>query len=56
MIPEPQKVQHQEHQIENDILITLIKYLEKTKKRKKMKKKTAIVSGYFDPQQIENIE
>ena len=56
MIPEPQKVQHQEHQIENDILITLIKYLEKTKKRKKMKKKTAIVSGYYDPLQVGHIE
>ena len=56
MIPEPQKVQHQEHQIENDILITLIKYLEKTKKRKKMKKKTAIVSGYFDPLHVGHLE
>ena len=59
MIPEPQKVQHQEHQIENDILITLIKYLEKTKKRKKMKskkEKVVIVSGYFDPLHVGHLE
>jgi len=56
MIQEPQKVQHQEHQIEKDILITLIKYLEKTRTKRKMKKKTAIVSGYFDPLHIGHLE
>ena len=53
MIQEPQRVQHQEHQIEKDILIIMTKYL---KKRTKMKKKTAIVSGYFDPLHIGHIE
>ena len=54
MIQEPQRVQHQEHQTTKSILITLIKYLEKT--RTKMKtKKTAIVSGYFDPLHVGHI-
>jgi len=54
MIPEPQKVQHQEHQTTKSILIIMTKYL---KKRTKMKtKKTAIVSGYFDPLHVGHIE
>jgi len=53
MIPEPQKVRHQEHQTKKSMMRIGKRYLER---RRKMKKKTAIVSGYFDPLHIGHLE
>ena len=53
MIPELQKVVHQELLIGKDTKITMTRYLER---RTKMKKKTAIVSGYFDPLHVGHLE
>jgi len=53
MIPEPQKVLPQEFQIEKNMKIIGKKYSER---RRKMKKKTAIVSGYFDPLHVGHLE
>ena len=54
MIPELQKVPHQEYPIEKNMKIIGIKYLIKRVKMKK--KKTAIVSGYFDPLHVGHLE
>ena len=55
MIQVPQKVVPQELQTEKNMKITGKKYLVR-KRRRKMRKKTAIVSGYFDPLHVGHIE
>ena len=54
MIPELQKVVLQEYRIENDMRIIGKKYLER--RTKMARKKTAIVSGYFDPLHVGHLE
>ena len=57
MIQVPQKVVPQELQTEKNMKITGKKYLVRKTRRKKMsRKKTAIVSGYFDPLHVGHIE
>jgi len=53
MIPELQKVVHQEHQTKRSMMKIGKEYSER---RTKMKKKTAIVSGYFDPLHVGHLE
>ena len=53
-IPEPQKVRHQELPIEKDTKTITTRYLERRRKMKK--RKTAIVSGYFDPLHVGHLE
>jgi len=54
MIPELQKVVHQEHQTKKSMMRIGKRYSER---RTKMKtRKTAIVSGYFDPLHVGHIE
>ena len=55
MIQVPQKVVPQALQTEKNMKITGKKYLVR-KRRRKMRKKTAIVSGYFDPLHVGHIE
>ena len=55
MIQVPEKVVPQELQTEKNMKITGKKYLVR-KRRRKMRKKTAIVSGYFDPLHVGHIE
>ena len=54
MIPELQKVLPQEFQIEKNMKIIGKKYLER--RTKMARKKTAIVSGYFDPLHVGHLE
>ena len=54
MIPELQKVLHQELLIEKDTKITMTRYLERRTKMKK--EKVVIASGYFDPLHVGHIE
>ena len=54
MIPEPQKVRHQELPIEKNTKTITTRYLERRRKMKRTK--TAIVSGYFDPLHIGHLE
>ena len=54
MIPELQKVVLQEYRIENDMRIIGKRYLER--RTKMARKKTAIVSGYFDPLHVGHLE
>ena len=54
MIPELQKVLHQELLIEKDTKITMTRYLERGTKMKK--EKVVIASGYFDPLHVGHIE
>ena len=54
MIPELQRVPHQEYPIEKNMKIIGIKYL--TKRIKMKKTRTAIVSGYFDPLHVGHLE
>ena len=53
-IPEPQKVRHHELPIEKDTKTITTRYLERRRKMKK--RKTAIVSGYFDPLHVGHLE
>ena len=54
MIPEPQKVLPQEYLIEKNTKIIGKRYLERRTKMER--KKTAIVSGYFDPLHVGHLE
>ena len=54
MIREQPKVRHQELRIEKNTKIITTRYLERRTKMER--KKTAIVSGYFDPLHVGHIE
>jgi D-beta-D-heptose 7-phosphate kinase/D-beta-D-heptose 1-phosphate adenosyltransferase len=53
-IPGPQRVRHQEYQIEKDTKTITTKYSERRTKMKK--EKVVIVSGYFDPLHVGHLE
>ena len=55
MIPELQKVVHQEHQTKRNMMKIGKRYSER-RTRKMKRTKTAIVSGYFDPLHVGHIE
>jgi cytidyltransferase-like protein len=55
MIPELQKVVHQEHQTKRSMMRIGKRYSER-RTRKMKRTKTAIVSGYFDPLHVGHLE
>jgi cytidyltransferase-like protein len=53
-IPGPQRVRHQEYQIEKDTKTITTRYSERRRRMKK--EKVVIVSGYFDPLHVGHLE